>query len=67
MARFVREHGLGVVSADYSGESFVEALRTLTPETVRAYKAASDRHAHELSSATDVATSHAIVTRLLGR
>lgn len=66
MARFVREHGLGVVSADYSGESFVEALRTLTPESVTAYKAASDRHAHELSSATDVATSHALVTRLLG-
>lgn len=66
MARFVRAHDLGVVSADYSGESFVAALSTLTPEAVTAYKASADRHAHELSSATDVATSHALVTRLLG-
>lgn len=66
MARFVREHDLGVVSDDYSGESLERALASLTPEAVTAHKAAADRHAHGLSSATDVATSHALVARLLG-
>jgi glycosyltransferase involved in cell wall biosynthesis len=65
MARFVRDNELGVVSADYSGESFVEALRELTPERVQACKDAAHRHAKELSSDTDVAASHAIVRRLL--
>jgi glycosyltransferase involved in cell wall biosynthesis len=65
MARFVRDNELGVVSADYSGESFVEALRELTPERVQAGKDAAHRHAKELSSDTDVAASHAIVRRLL--
>ncbi|MDF2146482.1 glycosyltransferase [Knoellia sp. p5-6-4] len=66
MARFVRENELGVVSADYSQDAFVRALRTLTPEGVVAAKESAHRHAKELSSDTDVAASHAIVRRLLG-
>jgi glycosyltransferase involved in cell wall biosynthesis len=66
MARFVRENELGVVSADYSQDSFVQALRTLTPERVVAAKESAHRHAKGLSSDTDVAASHAIVRRLLG-
>lgn len=67
MARFVREHDLGVVSADYSTEAFIEALRTLTPENVWAAKQAAHAQARELSSDTDVATMHDITARLLAR
>ena len=66
MARLVREHGLGVVSADFSKDAFVAALRTLDPEAVRAGKQASHEHAHALSSERDVHVVESIVTRLLG-
>ena len=65
MARLVREYGLGVVSDDFSVESFTAALRTLDAEAVRAGKEASHRHARDLSSASDVATMSSIVTGLL--
>ena len=67
MRRFVSEFDLGVVSGDFSAESFAEALCTLTPERVRTLKESSHRQARSLSNDTDVATSHAIVERLLGR
>lgn len=66
MARFVRTYELGVVSTDYSRDSFVAALRELTPDRVAAAKQSAHRHARELSDATDVSASHAIVRRLLG-
>ncbi|MFQ6172017.1 hypothetical protein ACK8HX_10450 [Oryzobacter sp. R7] len=66
MARLVREHGLGVVSADFSTEAFVAALRTLDPQAVRAGKEASHRHARALSSEADLQVVDGIVTRLLG-
>jgi hypothetical protein len=66
MARLVREYGLGVVSADFSKESFVAALRTLDADAVRAGKQASHEHSHELSSEHDVTVVEGIVTRLLG-
>lgn len=66
MARFVRTNGLGVVSDDYSKESFVAALKELTPERVAAAKQSAHDHARVLSDASDVSTSHAIVRRLLG-
>ena len=65
MARLVREYDLGVVSEDFSVESFTAALRTLDADAVQAGKDASHRHARDLSSASDVATIDAIVTRLL--
>ena len=65
MARLVREYGLGVVSEDFSVESFTAALRTLDADAVQAGKDASHRHARDLSSASDVATMSAVITRLL--
>jgi hypothetical protein len=65
MARLVREYGLGVVSQDFSAESFTAALRTLDADAIQAGKEASHRHARDLSSTSDVATIDAIVTRLL--
>ena len=65
MARLVREYGLGVVSEDFSVESFTEALRSLDPLAVQAGKDASHRHARDLSSESDVATIDAIVSGLL--
>ena len=50
MARVVREHGLGVVSEDFTAESFREAIRALTVATVREFKQNSHRAAGELSS-----------------
>jgi hypothetical protein len=66
MARLVREFDLGVVSEDFSLESFTAALRSLDAQAVREGKEASHRHARELSSDADVATMDAILTRLLG-
>ncbi len=65
MARFVRENDLGVVTEDYSKEALVAALRDLTPERVRRGKESAHRNARRLSDETDLATSHAIVRRLL--
>lgn len=65
MARFVTEHSLGVVAADYSQEALVTALRSLTPERIMAAKQSAHAQAQTLSSDTDVATSHALVNRLL--
>jgi hypothetical protein len=65
MARLVREYDLGVVSADFSKEAFVAALRELDPDAVRAGKLASHEHARDLSSERDLAVVDALVTRLL--
>lgn len=65
MARLVREHELGVVSADFGVDAFVAALASLDRATVEKAKQASHAAAHELSSAHDVAVSDAIVERLL--
>lgn len=66
MRRFVSEHGLGVVSDDFTPESFAAALSSLTPEQVRGFKASAHGQARSLSNDSDVAASHAIVERLLG-
>jgi glycosyl transferase family 4 len=50
MANVVRQHGLGVVTSDFSGASLASALRSLTREQVRGYKAAAHAAAHELSA-----------------
>ncbi len=54
MAALVRRHGLGVVSDDFTAESFARALNALTPESVDAYKAASHAVARELSADAQV-------------
>lgn len=67
MRRFVDDHALGVVSGDFSEESFAKALSSLTAEQVRGFKESAHRQARALSNDPDIATSHAIVERLLGR
>ncbi|WP_127573979.1 glycosyltransferase family 1 protein [Georgenia faecalis] len=67
MARMVREHGLGEVTADFSAEAVSAALRRLTPERVAAYKEASERAAHELSAERQVAVWADAVAALAAR
>lgn len=65
MARLVRQHELGVVSADFGVDSFVAALRELDRPAVEKAKRSSHEAARALSSQHDVAVSDAIVARLL--
>ncbi|WP_309616242.1 glycosyltransferase family 1 protein, partial [Salinibacterium sp.] len=49
MARFVDEHGFGVVLPDFEPSSLAAALESLTAEKVAEFKAASERSVHGLS------------------
>ena len=66
MARLVREHGLGVVSDEFSQESFAAALATIDPDALLRYKRASDAAARDLSSEADECVETELVQRLLG-
>lgn len=50
MAGLVREHGLGVVTPDFTAQGLAQALDALTPESVADYKEASHAVARELSA-----------------
>lgn len=50
MARVVEEHGIGVVTADFSTDSLRQALDALEPEDVARWKEASDRASAALSA-----------------
>lgn len=63
--RLIRDYGLGVIAAGYSGEQIAESIRDLTREDIRQFKLASDRSAGELSSDRDVAVEEAIMARML--
>jgi hypothetical protein len=65
MARLVRQYDLGVVSEDFSKDSFVRALRELDPQRVRDAKDRSHEHARTLSSERDVAVEDELIERLL--
>lgn len=67
MAALVREHGLGVVTADFSAQSLARALDELTPEDVAGYKAASHAVAHELSAQEQIKGWTAAVETLTAR
>ncbi|MFS0911388.1 glycosyltransferase family 1 protein [Microbacterium sp. 179-I 3D2 NHS] len=54
MARIVREHGLGIVTDDFSEESIRRSLDALTPDAVDAAKRAADAAAHTLSAESQV-------------
>lgn len=54
MARVVREHGVGAVTADFTPAALTAVLDTLTAEKVEAWKAASHASARELSSESQV-------------
>jgi len=65
MARLVTEHGLGVVTEDFSVEALTAVIDSLTPEQVRGWKQASHSAAHALSSDTQVTIWHQAIQALL--
>lgn len=67
MKRFTLDNDLGVVSPDFTVESFARTIGGLTADSVRHYKRSSHEHARALSSEQDVAVAHGIVSRLLGQ
>jgi hypothetical protein len=66
MARVVREHGIGVITDDFTPESLRCALDSLTHDAVRAYKAASDRAARILSAEAQQAVWEGAVQAIAG-
>lgn len=54
MTRFVNEFGIGAVAKDFTVESLLEVLESLTPELVAEWKNSSMKHARELSSEEQV-------------
>ena len=54
MARVVRAHGVGAVTADFTPAALASVLDALTAEQVEAWKAASHASARELSSESQV-------------
>ncbi|MFD5225010.1 hypothetical protein ACFWHT_05235 [Microbacterium sp. NPDC058342] len=65
MERIVEKHDLGVVSEEFSVDSYQRSLRSLTPESVRRFKENSDQAARDLSFEVDAAVARGILRRLL--
>lgn len=66
MAEYVRRDGLGVVAAGFDADALSAALRKISPADVEGFKRASDQHARELSSETQVAIWRRIISQLEG-
>jgi hypothetical protein len=66
MKQLVEKHGLGSVSAGFEVGDIVCVLRSLTPDAVRAFKAASAAAAQELSFERDADVIRELVIGLLG-
>jgi len=66
MAALVRDHGVGLVTEDFTAESLAAVLDALTPRRVRELKAASHAAARALSAETAVQGWARAVDRLLG-
>lgn len=56
--------GLGVVTAGYTAQDLISAMRGLTKQDVERFKRAADAVAAELSSEADIAVEEAILRRL---
>ncbi|MBD8022239.1 glycosyltransferase [Microbacterium sp. Sa1CUA4] len=54
MAAYVERYGIGAVTRDFSAAALAEAVDALDVDQVARYKAASHRHARELSSEAQV-------------
>lgn len=65
MAAIVRRHGLGTVARDYSPEAMAEAIQTLTPQSVAAFRAASGVARMQLNGAAEMEKVHALVKGVL--
>ncbi|WP_309617614.1 hypothetical protein [Salinibacterium sp.] len=61
----IAEYGLGLITAGTTADALVDALRELSVEDVKGFKAAANRAARALSSAPDRAIQDALVSRLL--
>src|SRR5690606_19643463 len=66
MARVVREHGVGVVTADFTAESLRRALDDVTVEDVRRWKQASHAASDALSAERQQQTWTDAVHRIAG-
>jgi glycosyltransferase involved in cell wall biosynthesis len=66
MAEVVDAHGLGVVSSGFELPQIVESLRTLTPERVATFKAASHAAARGLSFESEARVARDILEGPLG-
>lgn len=64
MAELVRDHGIGVVTADFSAGSLRAALNALDARTVDQMKEASDASAESLSSQRQVAVWRSAIDRI---
>ncbi len=67
MTRLVDEYGLGVVSDDFTVSACTYSLDSLTAYSVRAFKAASDRAADELSFEREADAARMRLRELLSR
>jgi glycosyltransferase involved in cell wall biosynthesis len=65
MSRLVHQHGLGVVSKDFTAQSLTELLNTLRPEQVAQWKAGSDAAARELSGEHQLETFERVLNEML--
>ncbi|MCR2810266.1 MULTISPECIES: glycosyltransferase family 1 protein [unclassified Microbacterium] len=65
MAEYVRRFGLGPVTDDFDPQSLTRVLDALTAADVRAWKAAADRAAPELSAQAQVEIWRAAIARLV--
>lgn len=61
MVKVVNDYGIGVVSEDYTVESIIETLASITLDQVRAWKSATNRAAHELSFEREAQTIQSMV------
>jgi hypothetical protein len=67
MARYVDEHGFGVVLPDFEPASLARAIDALTPDAVAGYKKAAASAARAVSSESQAATWDELIPRVLGR
>ena len=67
MAGVVREHGLGMVTDDFSPEALARALNRLDPESIAKWKRASHTAAQALSAESQVTGWANAIDRLLER
>ena len=65
MARVIDEYKFGLVTSDFEQATIVEAIQSLTPDQVVAWKQAAHAAAHELSFENEAKTIDEIVTSLL--
>lgn len=63
--RLIIDGKLGVVTPGYTGAEVAATIRALTPAAIDGFKAAADEAAKSLSSEQDVATTRAILARLI--